>query len=109
MQEAQNLLESLLNDHDPALSRQAILNELNFVRIRTEPEKRISEICTALEGPATDDNFDQDLKDLNYILVKHIEIKAPPLLLAWIQSFRATSLSTTDVSNWQSSHVSHCQ
>jgi len=105
MQEAQNLLESLLNDHDPALSRQAILNELNFVRIRTEPQKRISEICAALEGPAADDNFDQDLKDLNYILVKHIEIKAPPPLLAWIQSFRATSLSTTDVSNWQSSHA----
>jgi hypothetical protein len=53
MLQAQHMLESLLNERDVAPTRQAILRELNFIRIRTEPDKRVNEICAALAGSRT--------------------------------------------------------
>ncbi len=105
MQAAQALLEGLLKKHDPALSRQTILNELNFVRMRTEPDKRVAEICAALEGPGTDDSFGQDLKDLNYVLLKHIEIKDPPPLLDWVRGLRAQGSAENAFAAWQKDHT----
>lgn len=89
MRRAQQMLEQLLADHDPGLRRDIILQELNFVRLRTEPDKRLAEICEALAGPGPDENFDQDLKDLNYILVKNVAIQRLPPLDAWIKVLRS--------------------
>jgi len=91
MRRAQQMLEGLLAQPKPMPSRRIVANELNFVRLRTEPEKRLTEICAALAGPAADDQFEQDRKDLDYILSKHIEIKDPPPLYEWIAAFRGTS------------------
>ena len=68
MQRAQQMLESLLKQPNPKPSRTIIQDELNFIRIRTEPEKRAAEICTALAGPAPDPNFTQDMRDLSWTL-----------------------------------------
>ena len=68
MRRAQQMLESLLAQPNPTPSRAIIQSELNFIRIRTEPEKRAAEISAALAGPAPDPNFSQDLQDLSWIL-----------------------------------------
>jgi hypothetical protein len=104
MQAAQTMLEGLLKQHDPALKRETILAELNFVRMRTEPEKRVAEICAALAGPGADDNFGQDLSDLNYVLVKQIQVKDPPPLLAWIRDFRASTANDA-IDRWKDGHA----
>lgn len=94
MRRAQQMLETLLADHDPGLPRRAIVQELDFVRIRTEPGKRMAEISAALAGPAPDPNFAQDLKDLSYLLGKHTPIPgSSPIyastLYGWIQAIRS--------------------
>ncbi len=53
MQRAQQMLESLMAQSNPKPSRTTIESELNFIRIRTEPDKRTAEICAALAGPDT--------------------------------------------------------
>jgi hypothetical protein len=90
MQRAQQMLQSLLAHHDPGLPRSAILHELNFVRLRTEPDQRLTEICAVLAGPAPDDNFDQDLKDLSYLIWKAPTHSSPPLF-AWMAALRASN------------------
>ena len=53
MRRAQQMLEATLARPNPTPSRAIVQNELNFIRIRTEPEKRAAEICAALAGPAS--------------------------------------------------------
>jgi hypothetical protein len=105
MQTAQKMLEAVLAERNPVTSREIALDELNFVRIRTEPEKRIAEICAALAGPAPDANFGQDRDDLSYILMKHIAIKNPPPLMAWIAAFRAPGGADSAFAAWQKNHA----
>ncbi len=105
MRNAQQMLENLLKQHDPALSHQTILDELNFVRMRTEPDKRIAEVATALAGPAPDPTFQQDLQDLNYVLYKKIQITEPPPLYAWIVAIRTPSAGSSVFASWQQSHA----
>ncbi len=104
MQEAQHILETLLAKPDPLPSRNIVVNELNFIRLRTDPETRLTEICAALAGPASDDNFGQDLQDLSYVLMKHIAIKNPPPLYAWIAAFRGGGADTA-FAIWQQNHA----
>ena len=105
MRRAQQMLESLLAENSPTPTRATILRELNFIRIRTEPEKRIDEICAALAGPALDSNFAVDLADLNWVLVKHIPTPNPPPLLAWIDAWRGASSAATAYATWQRDHA----
>lgn len=93
MLRAQQMLEQLLAHHDPGLPPQAIVQELNFVRLRSDPDKRIAEICAALAGPAPDNNFNQDLKDLSYGLGKDVPIHNYPPLFAWIVALRSPNSS----------------
>lgn len=91
MQRAQQMLQSLLAHHDPGLPDTVILQELNFVGLRTEPDQRFTEICAALAGPAPDDNFDQHLKDLSYLLGKNFPTHSTPPLSAWIAALRGSN------------------
>ena len=119
MKQAQQMLESQLAEPHPALSRDAITSELNFIRIRTEPAKRIAELSAALEGPSPDPYFAQDLADLNWILVKGA-LNAPqkdnpnylqtspgslPPLLAWIGAWRGLVPMSVVFNNWQQTHA----
>lgn len=102
MQSAQQKLEALLQNHDPQLPRQVILDELNFVRVRTEPQKRLAEICAALAGPAPDPDFRQNLDDLNYFLYWKVSVPDPPPLYAWIAAIRHGG--NTAYALWQQNH-----
>jgi hypothetical protein len=100
MHRAQQILESLLSQPNPAPSRAIIQSELNFIRIRTEPDKRAAEVCAALAGPGSDATFDQDLRDLSWILVKQIKIQDPSALLAWITAWRGAGTSADAYKTW---------
>jgi hypothetical protein len=105
MQSAQKMLEASLTQRDPLPSRKIVRDELNFVRIRTEPEKRIAEICAALIGPDPDPDFAQDLSDLSYVLMKHVAITEQPPLMAWIAAFRGAGSAESAYSTWQREHT----
>lgn len=102
MQQAQAMLEGLLAHPEP--SREAVVAELNFVRLRTEPEKRVNEICTALGGPGPDANFAQDLDDLSFALEKELPVKNPAPLYAWIEAWRRAPAGGSPVETWQQTH-----
>jgi hypothetical protein len=105
MLKAQTMLEDLLKQPNPQPSRAAVENELNFVRIRTEPQKRIEEICAALAGPEPDANFGQDLDDLSWVLLKQVKIENPPPLLQWIAAWRGAGTAATAYATWQQTHA----
>jgi len=102
---AQHLLEGLLKDPNPVPSRAIIEHELDFIRIRTEPEQRTQEICTALAGPKPDPDFSNDIKDLNWLLAKRLQIKDPPPLLAWIGAWRGGKDAASAFIVWQQTHA----
>jgi len=101
MQRAQQMLEALLAQPSPAPSRAVIQSELNFVRIRTEPEERATEICAALVGPRPDPNFSQDLQDLNFLLVKHVGDNSQSPLLLWIGAWRGAGSAASAFDAWR--------
>jgi hypothetical protein len=103
MLQAQAVLEKLLAEKEPQPSRHAVEMELNFVRIRTEPEKRLAEICAALAGPGPDANFANDLADLNFALLKGIQPAPQPPLLDWIHDWRGKDKADA-LDYWQRTH-----
>ncbi|MGB7136582.1 MAG: hypothetical protein WBD46_14925, partial [Acidobacteriaceae bacterium] len=103
MQQAQTMLEGLLAHPEP--SRHAVEQELNFVRLRTEPEMRVAEICAGLAGPGPDANFRQDLDDLSFALEKQLPVKTPGPLYAWIEAWRGNTKAGSAVAMWQQTHA----
>lgn len=100
MQTAQQMLEKLLAAPDAGVAHGAIENELAFVRMRTEPDKRAAEICAALAGPNPDPRFKQDLDDLNFLLIKHVKLSTVPPLLEWIPAVR-TGNAADALDHWR--------
>ncbi len=88
MQQAQQMLETLLAHPPAGLPPDAVRAELDFVRMRTEPEKRIAEVSAAITGPKADPHLKQDLVDLDFILAKHVKLASPPPLLEWVDAVR---------------------
>jgi hypothetical protein len=111
MQQAQQLLTSLLATPTPAPSREAgpsreaIQHELNFIRIRTEPEKRAEELSAALAGPQSDPDFALNLADLNFLLIKYPNLKTQSALLTWIAAWRNKTPPNTSLTLWHSTHA----
>lgn len=103
MRQAQAVLERLSAEKDPQPSRHAVEMELNFVRIRTEPGKRLQEICAALAGPEADANFGNDLADLNFALLKGIQPALQPPLLDWIHDWRGNDKADA-LDYWRRTH-----
>jgi len=68
MQKAAAELRSLLKEDVPGISRHAIQSELDFVRIRIEPDARLRELSAALSGPKPDPDYSQHLTDLTWSL-----------------------------------------
>jgi hypothetical protein len=73
MHEAADLLKSLLKENPPGISRHAIQAELDFVRIRIEPDARLRELSTALGGPNPDPEYRQHLTDLTWYLDTNLD------------------------------------
>lgn len=105
MNRAQQILEHELSSPHPASLRNDLQAELNFIRIRTEPEKRAAEISAALTGPNPDPNYAQDLKDLSWLLTNQIKIQNPPPLLAWIAAWRGSGTAASAFATWQQDHA----
>ncbi|HVZ82402.1 MAG TPA: hypothetical protein VG893_01915 [Terracidiphilus sp.] len=103
MQRAQQTLETLLTQPRPMPSREIVESELNFIRIRTEPEKRAAEISAALAGPGPDANFRQDLADLSWLLMKQMAQKNLPPLMQWIAAWRGAK--GVALAEWQQTHA----
>lgn len=104
MLRAQQMLEAILAQPNPAPSRAIVQDELNLVLIRTDPRKRADELSTAFAGPQPDANFSQDLQDLSWILMKQISIQNPPPLLAWIAAWRGSGTAANAYATWQQDH-----
>ena len=104
MNRAQQILEHELSSPHRASLRNDLQAELNFIRIRTEPEKRAAEISADLTGPKPDPIFAQDLKDLSWLLQNQIAIKNPPPLLAWIAAWRGSGTAASAYALWQQNH-----
>ena len=104
MLRAQQMLEAILAQPSPRPSRAAVQAELNFILIRTDPERRATEISVALTGPRPDPNFSQDLQDLSWLLQNHIAIQNPPPLFAWIAAWRSGD-SASAFATWQQCHA----
>lgn len=105
MQRAQQMLEALLRQPNPVPSRATVEAELNFVRIRTEPEQRATEICAALAGPHPDPNFQQDLADVSWLFVKQIHISKWPPLYEWILAWRNANSAASSYATWHRTHA----
>ena len=102
MQQAQQMLEALLPHPPDGLSRNVVQGELDFVRMRTEPDKRAAEICAALAGPKSDPHLKQDLTDLDFILSMHMKLSSTPPLLEWIDAVRHGGAEET-LAHWKQS------
>lgn len=76
MRQAAALLESLLKEKSPGVSRQAIQKELDLVRLRIEPAARLHELADALAGPKADPEYDRHLKDFTWYLDMQLDGKA---------------------------------
>jgi hypothetical protein len=76
MKQAATVLRALLKEKPPGISVHAIQNELDLVRLRTEPNARVRELSTALSGPKTDPDYDQHLADLTWFLDANFDNKA---------------------------------
>lgn len=104
MRLAQAMLENLQRARNVEPSRKAVTLELNFIRLRTEPEKRVQEICAALAGPGTDDNFDNDRRDLSFALGKQMEPQDSTGLWDWIADWREPDSKNPAIAVWQQNH-----
>jgi hypothetical protein len=105
MEQAQQMLAGLLKQPNPLPSRAILLDELNFIRIRTEPQKRAVELSEALSGPASDPSFYHDLRDLSWILQRNVQVGNPPSLMAWIAAWRGDGTSASAYATWQQTHA----
>jgi hypothetical protein len=76
MRQAAVLLESLLREKQPGISRRAIQKELDLVRLRIEPTARLRELADALAGPKSDPEYEQHLQDFTWYLDKQLDEKA---------------------------------
>ena len=104
MQKAQQMLEGLLREKDPKPSRSAVEHELQFVLMRTDAQRRVNDLCAALEGPGPDATFASDVADLNFVLVKDISVKQPPPLMEWIAEWRGTGTGPDAAARWEKTH-----
>jgi len=86
MSAAQKRLETLVADPQASSIHDAAIKLLNFVRFRTEPEKRVAELDRMIMQPELGKNFKQDLWDY-VVLLSHGEQEGDPS--DWVQTFQA--------------------
>lgn len=88
MSAAQKRLETLVADSQASSIHDAATKLLNFVRFRTEPEKRVAELDRMIVQPELGKNFKQDLWDY-VVLLSHGEQESDPS--DWVQTFQAVA------------------
>jgi hypothetical protein len=88
MSEAEKRLETIISDPHVGTIRDAAANLLNFVRFRTEPDKRVAELDRMIVQPDPGKNFKQELWDYA-VLLSHGKQSEDPS--EWVQTFQAVS------------------
>lgn len=86
MLEAQKRLETIVADSGAGPNHEAALKLLNYVRFRTEPEKRVPELDRMILMPVPGNNFKQDLWDY-VLLLSHGDQSGDPS--EWVLTFQA--------------------
>jgi len=88
MSEAEKRLETIVSDPHAGTIRDAATNLLNFVRFRTEPDKRVAELDRMIVQPDPGRNFKQELWDYAALLSHGKQSEDPS---EWVQTFQAVS------------------
>lgn len=83
---AQTRLLKLEQETKDAEVRHASAAELGFVDARLEPAKRLDQVSKALAGPQPDREFNQDLKDLDFLMDHNV--KGDTDLVRWIRNIQ---------------------
>ncbi len=86
MSEAEKRLEAIVFDPHAGTIHDAAVRLLNFVRFRTEPDKRAAELDRIIVQANPGKNFKQDLWDYA-VLLSHGEQSEDPS--EWVQTFQA--------------------
>jgi len=86
---AQARLLKLQQETQDAEVRHAATDELDFIEVRLEPEKRLDRVSTALAGPQPDLEFKQDLTDLDFLMTRHVTGDSD--LVRWIEAIQRTA------------------
>ncbi len=84
MSEAQKRLETMVADPQSASVHEAAVKLLNFVRFRTEPEKRVAELDRAILQANLGANFKQNFWDYVLLLSRGEQGEDPS---DWLQTF----------------------
>ncbi|MFZ0859885.1 MAG: hypothetical protein WCA27_32635 [Candidatus Sulfotelmatobacter sp.] len=88
MSATQKRLEAIVADPQASSIHDAATKLLNFVRFRTEPEKRVAELDRMIMQPELGNNFKQDLWDY-VVLLSHGKQDGDPS--SWVQTFQAAA------------------
>jgi hypothetical protein len=84
MSEAQNRLEAMVADTDGGSLHEAAVKLLDFVRFRTEPEKRVVELDRVILQANLGTNFKQNFRDYVLLLSRGEQGEDPS---DWLQTF----------------------
>ena len=87
MAEAQKRLEAILADPRSDSIREPALRLLNYVRFRTEPNKRVAELDAMIVQSTPGKNFKQDLWDYVVLLSNGRQAGDPS---EWVETFQAS-------------------
>jgi len=87
---AQERLERIVNDPHEGDLKDSATRLLNFIRFRTEPEKRVAELDRVLISHNVGQNFRQDLWDYLLLLSQGQQAEDPS---DWLQTFYAEGAS----------------
>lgn len=89
MSQAQKRLEAIVADPKPAAIHDASVRLLNYVRFRTEPDKRVAELDRMILQPDPGKKFKQELWDYA-VLLSHGKQSEDPS--EWVQTFREAAM-----------------
>ena len=95
MAEAERRLEVIVSDPLASTIHDASLKLLNFVRFRTEPDKRVAELDRMIVQPDPGKNFKQELWDFA-VLLSHGKQSEDPS--EWVQTFQGAGTNYVGVS-----------
>lgn len=94
MAEAERRLESVVSDPHASTIHDASVRLLNFVRFRTEPDKRVAELDRMIVKPDPGKNFKQELWDYA-VLLSHGKQSEDPS--EWIQTFQQSGTNSVGI------------
>jgi hypothetical protein len=98
MTEAQTRLGKIVADPQASSIHEAAMKLLNYVRFRTEPDKRVADFDHMIMQPELGKTFKQDLWDY-VVLLSHGEQDSDPS--AWVQTFQAAGRNSFGVGREQ--------